>query len=132
VTPTVRHTTRHRASTGLGADARNRAARTFLQGLAYTTGLALALVIYNAFQTANGWGGFDWDTLGFAATQAVVTAAFAYIMRAKLDPSGVPTPLPPAPVPAPNNDVPADDIATVTALSTLDDDPTTEDPHGHQ
>jgi hypothetical protein len=62
VTPTVRHTTRHRATTGLGADARNRAARTFLQGLAYTTGLALALVIYNAFQTANGWGGFDWDS----------------------------------------------------------------------
>jgi hypothetical protein len=128
VTPTVRHTTRHRATTGLGADARNRAARTFLQGLAYTTGLALALVVYNAFQSANGWGGFDWDTLGFAATQAVVTAGFAYIMRAKLDPSGVPTPLPPAPVPEPNDD-PADEIATVTALSHLDDP---EDTNGHQ
>jgi hypothetical protein len=129
VTPTVRHTPRH-AST-LTLDARNRAARTFLQGLAYTTGLALALVIYNAFQSANGWGGFDWDTLGFAATQAVVTAGFAYIMRAKLDPSGVPTPLPPAPVPEPNDD-PADEIATVTALSHLDEDPTTEDTNGHQ
>jgi hypothetical protein len=127
VTPTVRHTPRH-AST-LTLDARNRAARTFLQGLAYTTGLALALVIYNAFQSANGWGGFDWDTLGFAATQAVVTAGFAYIMRAKLDPSDVPTPLPP-PTPEPTT-APAD-IATVTALSHLDEDPTTEDTNGHQ
>jgi hypothetical protein len=93
MTPTVRHTPRH-AST-LTIDARNRAARTFLQGLAYTTGLALALVVYNAFQSANGWGGFDWDTLGFAATQAVVTA-------------GEPTTAPA-------------DIAMVTALSHLDD-----------
>jgi hypothetical protein len=121
VTPTVRH----RQDTGeLTADAGNRALRTFLQGAAYTIALAVGLVLYNAFQAANGWGSFDWSALGFAAVQAAVTAGFAYVMRAKLDASSVPTPLPP-PTPPPNDDEPhrvmdPGEAATLTALSHLD------------
>jgi hypothetical protein len=125
VTPTVRH--RRRKDPGrLTADAGNRALRTFLQGAAYTIALAVGLVLYNAFQSANGWGSFDWSALGFAAVQAAVTAGFAYVMRAKLDASSVPTPLPP-PTPPPNDDDPDPDEVeevdpAVVALSHLDDD----------
>lgn len=78
------------------ADARNRAVRSLLQGAAYTVGLAVVLVIYNAFKSANGWGSFDWSALGFSSAQAAVVAGLSYLMRAVLDPSRVvPTPLPP-------------------------------------
>jgi hypothetical protein len=120
VTPTVRH--RRQDPGQLTADAGNRALRTFLQGAAYTIALAVGLVLYNAFQAANGWGSFDWSALGFAAVQAAVTAGFAYVMRAKLDASSVPTPLPP-PTPEPTDDeVPVEVDPAVIALSHLDDD----------
>lgn len=84
-----------RAATILKADATNRALRTFLQGLAYVILFAVGLVLYNAFSTATDWSDFDWSALAFSALQAAVMAGFAYLMRAKLDPSSVPTPLPP-------------------------------------
>ena len=84
-----------RAAVVLKADAGNRALRTFLQGLAYVVLFAVALVLYNAFRDNDGWSDFDWSALGFSVVQASVMAAFAYLMRAKLDSSSVPTPLPP-------------------------------------
>jgi ABC-type proline/glycine betaine transport system permease subunit len=86
-------------------DAGNRALRTFLQGLAYVILLAVGLVLYNAFVAADGWGSFDWHQLAFSAIQAGVTAGFAYVMRKNLDPSNIPTPLPPEHPGEPNDDV---------------------------
>jgi hypothetical protein len=85
----------------LADDAGNRALRTFLQALAVDVLLALALVLYNTFEQANSWGSFDWSVLGFLAVKTVVVSAASYFMRRVLDPSGFPTPLPPAPVPRP-------------------------------
>lgn len=83
---------RHR----LKADAGNRSLRTFLQGLAFTVLTAIVLVLYPVVSSAHSWGDVHWSLLGFALAQAIGTAVLAYVMRAKLDASGFPTPLPPS------------------------------------
>ena len=80
----------------LTIDASNRALRTFLQGLGYAVLAAVVMVLYPVFTGAHGWGDFNWPLIGFALTQAVGTAVLSYFMRKVLDPSRVPTPLPPA------------------------------------
>lgn len=80
----------------LRADAANRSLRTALQGLAFTVLTAIVLVLVPIFSSADGWDDFDWKLIGFSVVQAVAMAVFAYVMRLKLDSSGVPTPLPPA------------------------------------
>ena len=82
-------------TTLLAADARNRALRTILQGLAYCVLFAVGLVLYNAFRDADQWSQVDWRQLGFSAVQAAVMAGFAYFNRRRLDSSSIPTPLPP-------------------------------------
>jgi hypothetical protein len=84
----------------LTADARNRALRVFLVGLAIDVGVALTLVIYNAANQANRWSDFDWQLLAFTLAKTLVTTAGSFILRRFLDPSGFPTPLPPTPQPA--------------------------------
>lgn len=78
------------------ADARNRALRTFLQGLGYAVLAAIVMVLLPVFTDAHGWGDFQWKVLSFALVQAVGMTVLSYVMRKVLDPSGVPTPLPPA------------------------------------
>jgi hypothetical protein len=90
----------------LTADAKNRSLRTFLVALAVDVGLAVLLVVYNAFTVANDWSQLDWTVLGFLLTKTGLTSAGAFILRRFLDPSGVPTPLPPAPVAAPADHTP--------------------------
>lgn len=80
----------------LKADARNRAVRTLLNGLGFTALTAIVLVIQPVLTDADGWSDFDLGTIGFAAFQAAGMAVLAYLMRSVLDPSAVPTPLPPA------------------------------------
>lgn len=80
----------------LKADARNRAVRTLLNGLGFTVLTAIVLVLMPVFSDAKGWDDIDLGTLGFALFQAVGMAALSYIMRSVLDPSGIPTPLPPS------------------------------------
>jgi hypothetical protein len=106
----------------LNTDARNRAVRTFLVGITTDVGVAVALVLYNAFTKANGWGDFDWSVLGFLLSKTAITTGGSYVLRRFLDGSSLPTPLPPAPVPEPNEDV-AEPDPTVVALSHLDDTP---------
>ena len=79
----------------LTIDASNRALRTFLQGLGYAVLAAVVMVLYPVVTGAHSWGDFNWPLIGFALTQAVGTAVLSYFMRKVLDPSRVPTPLPP-------------------------------------
>jgi hypothetical protein len=81
----------------LVADAKNRALRTFIQGLAVDLAVAVGLVVYNAFVKANDWSQVDWDVLGFMLTKTGLVTAASYVMRRFLDKSSVPTPLPPDP-----------------------------------
>jgi hypothetical protein len=83
-------------TTNLTNDARNRAIRTFLQGLGYAVLAAVVMVLLPVFTNAKDWGDFDWSVIGFALVQAVGMAVLSYFMRKVLDPSGLPTPLPPA------------------------------------
>lgn len=83
-------------TTALTNDARNRALRTFLQGLGTDVAAALILLLLPAFTNANGWGDFEWQVLGFLVVKTVAVTALSYVMRQYLDGSVVPTPLPPA------------------------------------
>lgn len=81
-------------TTALTNDARNRALRTFLQGLAIDLAVAVA-----AFTLANVDSITDKQGLILAATalgKTLVTTVAAYVMRRFLDGSALPTPLPPA------------------------------------
>ena len=80
----------------LANDARNRAYRTFLQGLGADVLAALVLLLLPVFTTANGWGDFEWQVLGFLVVKTVVVTGLSYVMRQYLDGSALPTPLPPA------------------------------------
>ena len=91
----------------LRRDARNRALRSFLQGLAIDLAVAIALVLSAAFGDANGWSDFEWQLLGFTAAKTVVQTGTAYLMRRFLDSSRVRTPLPPAEAGEPDDDQPA-------------------------
>ena len=81
-------------TTALTNDARNRALRTFLQGLAIDLAVAVA-----AFALANVDSITDRAGLILALTslaKTLVTTVAAYVMRRFLDGSSLPTPLPPA------------------------------------
>lgn len=80
----------------LKTDARNRALRTFLQGLGFDILGAVVLLLLPLFTNADGWGDFDWKLLGFLLVKTIVVTGFSYLMRTVLDRSAVPTPLPPA------------------------------------
>lgn len=89
----------------LKKDASNRSVRTFLQGLAIDIAVGIALVLATFFVDKNSWGDIEWAILTFSLAKSAVQALAAYIMRLWLDPSRVPTPLPPDPVPEPNDNV---------------------------
>lgn len=91
-------------TTALTNDARNRALRTFLQGLATDVAAALVLLLLPVFTSANGWGDFEWQVLGFLATKTVAVTVLSYVMRQYLDASVIPTPLPPADPGEPDDD----------------------------
>lgn len=85
----------------LTKDAKNRSVRTFFTGLGIDVLVGVVLVLVAFFGTANGWGDLEWAILGFSVLKSVVQAGGAFVLRRFLDPSGFPTPLPPAPVPQP-------------------------------
>lgn len=78
------------------ADAKNRSVRTFLTGLAIDVGVGVALVLTTFFVEANAWGDLEWALLAFSLFKSAAQAVGAYILRQFLDPSKLPTPLPPA------------------------------------
>ena len=87
----------------LTADANNRALRTFLQGLAIDLGVAVAALVLANVDTITDREGLT--LFGIALGKTVVTTAASYVMRRFIDKSSIPTPLPPAPVPEPNEDI---------------------------
>lgn len=69
-------------STDLTTDARDRARRTFLQGL-------VATVVISGLSALTEWltaGDFSYRTLGVAAATAVTTSVLSYLQRAYVDP----------------------------------------------
>jgi uncharacterized integral membrane protein len=73
-------------------DAANRSWRTILQGALVVILLAIATAVLEVI----GAGAFSWKTLGISALTAALTAAVAYFHRTLLDPSGLPSAIPPA------------------------------------
>ena len=69
----------------LTTDARNRALRTFLQGLASDVLAAVILLVLPVFTNAQGWQDVDWKILGFLLAKTVVVTALSYVMRTWLD-----------------------------------------------
>lgn len=118
-------------TTLLAADARNRGIRSFLTGLAIDIAVGVTLVLVAAVSTATGWGDLQWAILGFSLAKSVVQAGGAFVLRRFLDPSRLPTPLPPDEPGEPSDDatpsVPAPrdggevniDLTTVVALVLL-------------
>lgn len=84
-----------RNSARLAADARNRALRSFLQGLAIDLAVAVAALALTLTSSTDAWQG--WAAVGISLVRTVVQAAASYVMRRFVDPSRVPTPLPPDP-----------------------------------
>ena len=76
-------------------DARNRAARTFVQGLAIDVAVALALIVTTVLSSAQGWEDIEWSIVGFLVAKTIAVTAASYVMRRFLDGSSVPTPEPP-------------------------------------
>lgn len=84
------------ATPALKADAANRSARAFLQGLAIDVLTAVAAVLLLWLPDADLSSRDAWLVLATGLARTVLAAVASYVMRLKLDPSGVPTPLPPA------------------------------------
>ena len=82
----------------LTADAKNRAARTFVQTLLVAIGVAVIPIVQKAI--ASGVDKVDWSTLGWASLTAALTALLSFVWRRFIDPSSVssmePPPEPPA------------------------------------
>lgn len=93
---------------GLQVDAKNRATRAFVQGLAIDVLVALAVVVWTYLNSVDGWGAIQWSVLAFTLFKTLCQTAASYLMRRFLDNSKVPTPLPPAPAvqPADTHSIP--------------------------
>lgn len=99
----------------LRVDARNRAFRTTLQGIAavvaFAAGDAIIQVVQGALVDAATTGGIDWrqvaTTAAYAAGTAALMAISAYLHRARLDPSPIPSAQPPTPPHTPPEMAPA-------------------------
>lgn len=69
------------------ADARQRALRTLLQGLAAALLVAIVAVLAQQFTAASSWADISPATLSFLIVQAIVTAAASFVTRYLAPPS---------------------------------------------
>lgn len=69
----------------LKADAKNRALRSFLQGLGIDVAVAVALVLLTVFKDADSWGAVQWTILSFTLFKTVVQSCASYVMRMWVD-----------------------------------------------
>jgi len=81
-------------TTALTNDARNRALRTFLQGLAIDLAVAVAAFVLANVDSITDRQGLILASAALAKT--LVTTVASYVMRKYLDGSALPTPLPPS------------------------------------
>lgn len=98
------YTPRH--DKALAADARNRALRTLLQGLAFSVLAALAVALFEALTSSTSWSEFWGKVIAFSFFQSIAVAALSWLMRTYLDKSRLRTPLPPADPGEPDVDEP--------------------------
>lgn len=91
----------------LTKDATNRAARTLYQQLGIDVLVAIAMFVSTELMSHSDWSEFNWKVLGFSFAKTILSTIASFVMRRFMDASKVPTPLPPAPVPPPNDDNPA-------------------------
>jgi uncharacterized membrane protein YcjF (UPF0283 family) len=89
-------------------DAKNRAFRTFLQGLAIDLLVALAMLLATVFIAANSWSELEWYTILFSVGKTIVMTVAAFIMRRFVDQPGS-IALPPNP-PGQPSDRPGDQL----------------------
>lgn len=104
--PLVENQMQSPTGAALTKDAVNRAARTAYVQLVIDVGVAVALLLGTYFVNKSNWDEIDWKILGFSLLKTVISTIGSFLLRRFVDPSGIPTPLPPAPVPAPNDDSP--------------------------
>lgn len=97
----------------LTADAKNRAVRSFIQGLGIDLATAIAAALLLWLPDADLSSRDAWIVLGTGLVRTVLGTVASYVMRRFVDGSAVPTPLPPAPVPEPNNDEPTIPVSEV-------------------
>lgn len=83
-----------RAGAALRRDARNRALRVFLAGLAIDLAVAVSLVVLEVTKAAELP---EWRVIAASLFRTLAQTAAAYVLRRFVDPSRVPTPLPPDP-----------------------------------
>lgn len=87
----------------LERDARNRALRSFMQGLAIDVLVAVAVVVQGV---ASSHDPIMWPVVAASIGRSVAQAAASYLMRRFVDGwKAVPTPLPPDPPGEPDEDV---------------------------
>jgi hypothetical protein len=86
-------------------DARNRALRSFVQGVAIDIATALAALLLVWLPDADLSSRDAWIVLATGAARTVLQSIASYVMRAKLDASSLPTPLPPSDPGEPDDDV---------------------------
>lgn len=63
------------------SDARERALRTLIQGLAFDVAAALCIVLYTAVSQASDWGDLQWKLLGFTLVKTFAVSSLSYLMR---------------------------------------------------
>lgn len=63
------------------ADARQRATRTLVQGLAFDIAAAVILVVFTAWSKANAWGDLEWTVLAFSVAKSAIVSGLSYLMR---------------------------------------------------
>lgn len=68
-------------STEQTRDARNRAWRTLLQGLAFDVLAAIVLVVFTAVSKANAWGDLEWSLIAFTLFKSAMVSGLSYLMR---------------------------------------------------
>lgn len=90
----------------LARDARNRALRTLWQGVGIDVVTAVLLAVVTAMESSDGWGTLEWSLLAYSVVKTAVQTVLAWLMRAKIDGSPVPTPLPPEATPNEDEYVP--------------------------
>ena len=83
------------APSTLPADAKNRALRVFLQGLAVDLMVALTTVLTTFLGDAHSWGTIQWSVLGLTLAKTAIQTVVAYVTRRYIDPSKIPFPTPP-------------------------------------
>jgi hypothetical protein len=83
-------------------DAKNRALRSFMQGAGLDVLVAAAVFGSSLLSSTEA---IDWKLQGALFGKTIAQTIFSYVMRRYMDPSKIPTPLPPDPPGEPDEDV---------------------------